>query len=273
MSVEEPININVPPVVRDVLLQASLDGEGSLTQQVYRLLRDLIVELRLLPNQFLSEKDVASALAISKTPVREAFIRLADDGMVAIVPKSGTYVSHVDFDRVHEGYFIWRSLEAACAAEVAEKRTIKDLYFLTENLRRQKEALDAGDNLGFYHNDNEFHDAMFTIAGFPAAKKLIETAKFEVDRIRNLKMLFGLPPVDEVHAEHQAVVDAVSKKDAALAQSRMYKHLSRVNDSLDSLADNPGLWELFHHMSRPEIGRRGPQKAKGEAGAGRRGRR
>lgn len=254
--------LSAPPAVEDVLCEACLDGEDTLTQQVYRLLRRLIVELRLLPNQFLSEKDVAAALDISKTPVREAFIRLADDGMVTIVPKSGTYVSHVDFDRVHEGYFVWRSLEAACAAEVAEKRSLKDLYFLKDNLHRQKVALEAGDHLGFYEADNEFHDAMFAVAGFPSVKRLIETAKFEVDRIRNLKMLFGLPPVDEVLGEHQAVLTAIDKKNAALAQSRMYKHLSRVNDSLNSLADNPELWELFHHLSRPETGRRGPQKIK-----------
>ncbi|MCD8350645.1 MAG: GntR family transcriptional regulator [Planctomycetaceae bacterium] len=267
MSVKQSIDLDSPPPVGRVLGQTRLDGEGSLTQQVYRLLRDCIVTLRILPNQFLSEKDVAASLEISKTPVREAFIRLADDGIVRIVPKSGTYVSHVDFGRAHEGYFIWRSLEAACAAEVAAKRTLQDVVFLKDNLRRQKEALENGDHLGFYHNDNEFHDAMFAIAGYPSAKKLIETAKFEVDRIRNLKMLFGLPPVDEVYTEHEAVVDAIAKKDPALAQSRMYQHLSRVNDSLESLADNPDLWELFHHLSHPETGRRGPQKGKTEPDA------
>ena len=251
-----------PLPICDVLSEETLDGQGSLTQQIYSLLRNLIIAVRLMPNQFLSEKDVATELGLSKTPVREAFIRLADEGMVRIVPKSGTYVSPIDFARANEGYFIWRSLEAACAAEVAVKRAMDDIYYLRENLSRQKDALDTDDYLAFYHSDNQFHDAMFRIAGYPSAMSLIETAKFEVDRIRNLKMRYRLAPVQEVHGEHVAVVDAIAKRDPSGAHSCMMNHLSRVKDALESLANSQELWELFHLMNKNAPARRGPHKAK-----------
>lgn len=263
--------IRVIPV-REVLLEAKLDGDGSLTQQVYRLLRMLIIELRLVPNQFLSEKDVAAELDISKTPVREAFIRLADDGMVRIVPKSGTYVSPIDFNRADEGYFIWRSLETACASEVAVKRSLEDLYCLRENLDQQKRALADGDYLRFYECDNQFHDAMFRIAGYPNAQTLIETAKFEVDRIRNLKMRYRLRPIEEVQAEHAAVLDAIADRDSQAAGLAMYKHLSRVKDSLESLANSKELWELFHLMNQAGPGKRGARLSRSEGRGGKAGR-
>ena len=245
--------------VAEALRGSQLDGDDSLTQQVYRLLRNIIIDLRLMPNQFLSEKDVAAELDVSKTPVREAFIRLADDGMVRIVPKSGTYVSPIDFNRAKEGYFIWRSLESACASEVAENRSMEDIFYFRTNLDQQKQALAGGDYVGFYYCDNQFHDAMFRIAGYPNAKHLIETAKFEVDRIRNLKMRYRLRPIEEVHDEHTEIVDAIVNRDAEAARGSMYRHLSRVKDSLESLANSENLWELFHQMSQSGPGKRGPR--------------
>lgn len=234
-----------------------LDGEGSLPLQIYRLVRGLIVELRLLPNQFLSEKDVAVILGVSKTPVREAFIRLADEGIVCVVPKSGTYVSPIDFTRADQGYFVWRSLEASCASEVAVKRSIEDLYCLRENLDRQRTALMENNYVDFYNCDNQFHDEMFKIAGYPAVIHLIDTARFEVDRIRNLKIRYLLSPVKEVHAEHTAIVDAIADRDPQRAGQAMNGHLSRVRDALESLATGHELWELFHRINQSGPGKRG----------------
>lgn len=240
-----------------LLSDAKMDGEGSLPLQIYRLLRELIVELRLVPNQFLSEKDVAVILGVSKTPVREAFIRLADEGIVCIVPKSGTYVSPIDFTRADEGYFVWRSLEASCASEVAVKRNIEELYCLRENLERQRLALLEDNYVDFYKCDNEFHDEMFKIAGYPAVKNLIDTARFEVDRIRNLKIRYLLRPVEEVHAEHTAIVDAIANRDSQRAGAEMNSHLSRVRDALEALSTGHELWELFHRINQSGPGKRG----------------
>ena len=107
--------------VPQALAAAQLDNDGALGGQICRALRRLAVELMLLPNQFLSENDVADAFRVSRNPVREAFIRLADDGVVRIIPKSGTYVAAVDPGRAFEGFFIWNALESSCAAQVAEK--------------------------------------------------------------------------------------------------------------------------------------------------------
>ncbi len=111
-------DIQAVPVI-ELLAGLTLDGDGSLTQQVYVTLRRLAVELKILPNQFLSEKDVACGLRTSRTPVREAFIRLAEDGVVNVQPKSGTYVAPIDFARAEEGFFVWIALESSCAGRVA----------------------------------------------------------------------------------------------------------------------------------------------------------
>lgn len=251
MSEIESRSSVLPPVpALKILAEYGLDGNGTLTNQVYGLLRHQIIELNLLPNQFLSEKDVAEALNISKTPVREAFIRLSEDGMVRILSKSGTYVTPIDITRVSEGYFIWTALESACAAEVAEKRSLEDVYLFRVNLLRQKKALAESDFPNFYTLDNVFHNEMFRIAGYPNAQRLIETAKFEVDRMRTLRLRFHMRPVPAVYAEHEAVVDAIAKRDAENAKRSMFRHLSRVREALETLVDSEELWSFFHQINQ-----------------------
>lgn len=236
--------------IQEILSREHLDGHGTLTQQTYRLLKRLIVELRLRPNKFLSEKDVAINLEISKTPVREAFIRLSEDGMLNIVPQSGTYVAPIDIRRASEGFFVWSALESACAAQVAIKRSIEDLHFLKELVEEQKEVLEEGDYLGFYKADDKFHEAMFRIAGYPGTKDLIDTAKFEVDRIRSLKKMYRMQPVAAVQEEHARILDAIADADADQASKLMTAHLSRVNASLVELVRNETLWDMFHSLNK-----------------------
>jgi DNA-binding GntR family transcriptional regulator len=81
--------------------------------QVHTVLRELILEMVLLPWQTLSEKDVAARLETSKTPVREAIIRLAEEGLVTVVPKSRTYVAPINLDRFSKGASCAFSLKAA----------------------------------------------------------------------------------------------------------------------------------------------------------------
>lgn len=255
--------------IQQILDKEHLDGQGTLTQQVYRLVKRLIVELRLMPNQFLSEKDVAINLEISKTPVREAFIRLSEDGMLQIVPQSGTYVAPIDIGRANEGYFVWNALESACAAQVARKRSIEDLHFLKELVEEQREALESGDYLGFYAADDRFHEAMFRIAGYPNTRNLIDTAKFEVDRVRSLKKMYRMRPVADVQEEHTGIFNAIADGDADLASKRMSIHLSRINESLVDLVRDEKLWAMFNNLNKNGRGRRrrrGGQAQEADAG-------
>lgn len=242
--------------IQGILSREHLDGQGTLTQQVYRLMKRLIIELRLKPNQFLSEKDVALNLEVSKTPVREAFIRLSEDGMLLVVPQSGTYVSPIDIRRASEGYFVWSALESACASQVAIRRTVEDLHHLKELVEEQREALEDGDYPAFYVADDRFHEAMFRIAGYPNTRHLIDAAKFEVDRIRSLKKMYRLKPVAAVREEHVDILDAIARGDADLASKRMAGHLSRVNASLVELVRDEELWEMFNSLNRNGRGRR-----------------
>ena len=264
MSDKENPDIPSPRPIGEVITGAVLDGNGSLTRQVYGILRNLVVELTLVPNQFLSEKDVAACLGISRTPVREAFILLAEDGIVRIVPKSGTYVSAIDINRACDGYFIRAAIESSCAAIAAEKRTVEDVRSLREILDAQKRAFTDNDFMTYYLCDNRLHESILDIAGYSSAKRVIETVKFEVDRIRHLKMRELMRPVEEALADHVSIVNAVGHGNADLAREIMYRHLSRIRESMETLIINERLWDMFHAINKTGYGKRRNKPSRSE---------
>lgn len=251
-------NIQVVPV-EESLASAALDGDGSLTQQVYVVLRRLAVELRLLPNQSLSEKDVADGLRVSRTPVREAFIRLAEDGVVRIVPKSGTYVATIDFSQAGEGYFVWGALESSCAGRLAEKHSLRDIGALRDLVGDEEDARSADDLTRFRLANNAFHDAIFDLAEFPAAKKLTDSAKFEVDRIRNVLQMHRLVPMEKMVQSHTDIVNSIAGGDAEDAERRMAEHLEELRQATKRMVEDREFQRYYQFLNQKRIGKRRPR--------------
>jgi DNA-binding GntR family transcriptional regulator len=237
---------SLPELLRGVEPDA---GEPA-TRRIYRMLHEFIVTLRLLPNQLLSINEVAECLGISKTPVREAFIRLAEDGLVTIVPKKGTFVAPIDIRKAFEGYFIRISLESACAAALAGQASKDALSVLSAELAKQKRCVDAGDNDGFFILDNRYHAVMFEVAGLGNTRRLVDSAKAEVDRVKGLKSVYRFcRPERALYDEHVGVFEAIADGDAARARSLTRSHLSGMNDAIQDIAKEERLWGMVKSIN------------------------
>ena len=103
----------------------ALDPERSYTQQVHRCLRDAIVRGTLAPRTQLSEATIATTLEVSRTPVREALVQLADEQLVIIQRKVGTVVAPISLSLLDEGRFARSTLE--CASHVQLAQTISQI--------------------------------------------------------------------------------------------------------------------------------------------------
>lgn len=237
--------------IGDLLRDNRPDGAGSATQQIYRLLHGLIVNLRLLPNQMLSINEVAECLDISKTPIREAFIRLAEDGLVTIVPKKGTFVAPIDIQKAFEGYFIRISLESACAAMLARSGTPDALAALRDELAKQERCVERGDADAFYILDNRFHAVMFEAAGLSNTRRLVDGAKAEVDRIKGLKSIYRVCRPDEVLLrEHTDIYDAIAAGDAVGVKELIRHHLTGMNEAIQAIAKEDKLWGMVKTINQ-----------------------
>ncbi|MDG4674813.1 GntR family transcriptional regulator [Shinella sp. 838] len=227
----------------------SLSGVTSISHQraaapraatlIYQHLLEDIVTLRRKPMDLLNEKELAEHFGVSRTPIREAIIRLSDDGLVDVFPQSGTFVSRIPRRALYEAILIRKSLENTNVSLAIEKATPADLDGLDRLLKEQAECREAGDYKQFHELDTAFHRQINVCAGFPGIWTMIQQVKVHIDRYR----LLTLPQEGRllrVVEEHKAVVDGLRRRDAASAVDAMEFHLGQMLREIDDITDlNP----------------------------------
>ena len=236
----------------DILNPTMLMGEGNLVTQVHRALRTAIVEVRLRPGAALSEKDIARCLNVSKTPIREALIRLVEERLVTVVPKSGTRVAPINIERFREGCFARLHIEVAAVAQAAALRSDEDIIRMKANLSRQREALDNEAYWEFFLCDEQFHALILKAAGLKGLVPIMEVAKVEVDRIRSLKNRLGVRRTETVIRQHEEIVDAIAARDPGRASAAIRNHLGEVDKRIWELGEDHALWSYIELVSRPQ---------------------
>ncbi len=233
------------------VLADGLSGIGSLVEQTYTLLREQIINLSLPPESALVEQEVASILKISKTPVREAIIRLAKEGLIQVVPKSGSYVTAVSLERYFEARFVRTQLETGCVRRLATRGIGRaDEVKLKSLLTQARQALKDNDNGRFLELDEEFHRALFECAGLTGTWAILQSAKAEIDRVRHLKRRFGIRQRRLVIQEHAAVVDAIVDRDAESAERYLLENIGAADDEVTRLSEDPQLLQTIEDLNR-----------------------
>lgn len=211
--------------------QTPLSRDGlrgnSAWRLVYQSLRDDIVAMLLQPGIKISENDLARRFGISRTPVREAIQRLADEGLVEIFPQSGTFVARIPYDALPEAMVIRKALERTSAAMAASRATRSQMLILASIIEQQREASQNSDSAAFHQADELFHAKLAEFAGYPGIWKLVLQVKTQVDRFRHLTL--SLPHrMDGVIKEHEAILEAIQRKDSDAASEAMTVHLDSV---------------------------------------------
>jgi DNA-binding GntR family transcriptional regulator len=205
-----------------------------LSEQVVEEVRRLIITGAYPPNTQLSEVELSEQLGVSRTPVREAFIRLAEDGLVNILPQIGSFVAPISIEAVQQAQFIREHLECALIVELARCSDRKIVQQLRRIVKQQAIAARHKDWDAFYALDEELHATFATASGHPAVWRVIQQSKTHIDRVRyvgnrqpeHAKVLL---------AQHTAIVDAIARGDADEAQSLMRTHLREVFETIREL--------------------------------------
>lgn len=238
-----------PLPVSDLLQNKPLEAAGSLASQVFALLKELIISLQLRPGQMISEKEVAEALNASKTPVREAMIRLQGIGLVKIVPKSGTYVTPIQVDRYIEACFARQQLEIGAVRRAATQQNWSTSLKMQSILQKQVQALEAGQDEEFFQLDQALHQTFFDAAGVSGVSTLIRDSQAEVNRMRYLKRLHNIRREGAVIEEHQAIVAAIRSGLADDAEAAMIRHIGPLEREVETLASHAGLLDFIEGLN------------------------
>lgn len=227
--------------------QPAPNRRPSAAARIHAQLKAEIVSLEKKPGEPLSEKVIAEGYGVSRTPVREAILRLANEGLVDIFPQSGTFVALIPQRALPEAIVIRMALEekaARLAAERATRSQVMGVQAIVEQLRESEASGNAG---AFHQADEHFHAALAEIAGYPGIWGLVQQVKVQVDRYRRLT----LPQegrMQLVIAEHQAILDAIAAHDPERAAALMNAHLGALIANLDDISHvNPNFFAGAGH--------------------------
>ena len=197
----------------------------TLSERQYLRLHDAIVSMDMVPGTPISEKEIAHEEGVSRTPIREAILRLTREKLVEVVPKSGTFVARIPVSALPEALIARRALESTTvrsATRCASRSQILELHALIE---RQREMTELNDTKGFHLVDEDFHEMIAKIGKLPGLWQLIQQINYQVYRFRQLT----LPEEGRmamVVEEHAAVVNAMGQQDEDTACQKMEDHLS-----------------------------------------------
>jgi len=212
----------------------SVDRKLPAAEQVYRGLREAILTCRLEPNEAISENRLCGLFGVSRSPVRTAITRLAEDGLIDIFPQRGTFVAPIKLRQVREAQFARSALEVALAAEAAKRWRDSDTKALKANLEQQKRHAKAGDGWGFYLDNESFHQMIAQAAELEGVWDTVQSVKTLWDRIGH--MANRVPAhMPEIVEEHRAIVDALDSRDAKRAAAAMKLHLKSVDHAIARL--------------------------------------
>lgn len=242
---------------QDEFLPGGQDRPQAKSEQIYEYLRRAIVRLDLDPGAPIQEKDIAQRFEVSRTPVREALQRLAEEDLVKISPHAGTWVSRISFSVAEEGFVLRRALEVESVRKAAARIDAEGAAQLADIVARMRVVLSENRLEDYLEVDDSFHAAIARISGYPRIWKFITLAKVHLDRMRQLSA-----PVPghlaEVTEQHAAIAQALRRGNAMQAELAMRIHLDSSfavmagmsGDKADFFSD--GRDEAAPRQSRPE---------------------
>lgn len=199
----------------------------STRDRIFERLLDDLVSLRLKPGEPVSVKDISAAFAVSRSPVREAVVRLTDAGFMEVIPQSGTRVAPISMQIVRRIYFLRTAIETALVETLAEDNQPRQITTLRDIVRKQSGFAEEGNLKPFYRLDEQFHETISDFAGYARIWATIGSQKAHMDRMRHL-VLPQPQRLLSIVAEHGRIIDCIEANDPNGARRAMREHLQQV---------------------------------------------
>ncbi|MGO4890438.1 GntR family transcriptional regulator [Anaerobacillus sp. MEB173] len=207
----------------------------SIRTRVYEFLKEEISNLTLKPGLAISENETAERLQVSRTPVREAFLRLSQEDLVTVYPQKGSFVSLIDLDHLEESRFMREQLEVATAKLACEMLSEEYLLELEKNLELQNKCIANKNYNEFYNLDDAFHSIVFEGCNKSRIWSVMNNMmKINFNRVRLLSLSEKLN-IDLLISQHHEIVESIRSKDTERAEKVVRAHLSLITIDREEL--------------------------------------
>jgi DNA-binding GntR family transcriptional regulator len=202
-----------------------LDRDRQAAPQVFERLRKLITSLALPPGSPLSRTTLAEQFGVSSTPIRDALMRLEEEGLVEVFPQYATVVSRIDVGLAQQAHFLRQALELEIVKMLALQHGDALVAQLNGTISLQQRFAKAGDFEKFMAADNDFHAQLYAATGNQDLWDLVRSRSGHIDRLRRLH-LPSPGKAQDIVRHHKLIVTAISSSQPDDAQRHLRKHLS-----------------------------------------------
>lgn len=213
----------------------------SNSQKAVDELRELIFSGELPAGSDHLETELAERLGMSRTPVRDATLILASQGLLEVRPRKGVRILSLSVEDMHEIYEVLTELESLSAASAAGKNyPAEDLSVLAKTVTDMDIALAKEDRIAWAKADEAFHKELVRLGGNTRTAAIVETFNDQVRRARNLTLKMR-PMPHQSSKDHSALFDAISRGDAKAAHQIHWDHRDTARKLITSLLEQLGL--------------------------------
>lgn len=216
------------------MVDTTSDGQperkrGSGVRLVYESLRDEILDLSLAPGSPIDEVQLAERFSMSRTPIREALVRLAGEGLVETLPNRSTMVSNIDFLNLHTFFDAITLMYRVTTRLAAQNHVAADLDIIRAHQAEFAAAVDAQDALAMISTNRAFHAAIAEAGRNPYYTSLFLRL---LDEGRRLLRLYYQSFEDQLPREfvdeHEAMIVAIAKRDLDTADRLARAHADQI---------------------------------------------
>jgi GntR family transcriptional regulator, rspAB operon transcriptional repressor len=202
----------------------------NLRDQVYDILRDMIIRREIQPGEKINEEQLAERIGVSRTPIRETLCRLENEGMVKVIPRRGAFVTSLTGEGVAEVLQIREALEGLVARLATERMDEPTLDALRSCLHRVDATPEnARRPILYTRAEEDFHAILLNACGNQMLTNMMEVVNAHLKLIRVRTVVLPGRAGKSVEEHHQ-ILKAIEKRDAILAEEIMRRHVTSVRD-------------------------------------------
>lgn len=215
------------------------------TNLIYEKLRTEIICMELEPGKSISEIETAKRFNVSRTPIRDVFKRLENEGLLVIKPHIGTFVSLIDLDYITDILYMREKIEFAVIQDLTKSITKSQIVKLKITLEKQENLFNKNYSIkkltqAFILSDNEFHKTLFSISGRANIWNYLSSLGYHYERFRMFVNMKEENIIYELLEEHKKMLEFISKKDLQNLEILFTNHLyTGVDRCTFKIYENP----------------------------------
>lgn len=224
------------------------ESRSNLSDQVYYKIKNLIMRYEIVPGQRLHMQDICEKLGVSRTPLREALARLAQEGYITLIPNKGCYVNEINIDEAGELYDVREILEGYTVEKAIEKSTDDALKRLEARLKGYDEDVKKKFTRERLLKDRDIHLFIADTAGNKTIRRMLEQVFERIIFKRSTEGIYSRERGQAASREHREIFEAMKQKDARKASDAIKEHIRRgKNNIVQDLRERDEIRKYSHH--------------------------